>query len=152
MVQAGCGERIFRFAPGSPLRVLEPDDLQEGSGWVSYTLYIVVPAAVTVTVGRLGTFCFPAGCYLYSGSARKNLRARVNRHLRRKKRLRWHIDYLLAAPGVEIVAVLLSHRSECELVARGGGEVVVSGFGASDCRTGCNSHLRRVGKVAVDFP
>ncbi len=139
-------EQRFSFPAGAPVRQLPEGDLGS-SGWVSYVLFIEIPAAVTVTVGRLGTFCFPAGRYVYSGSAKKNLKARVNRHLRREKRLRWHIDYLLAAPGVEVVEVLFSDRSECQLAARAGGEVVVSGFGSSDCRAGCGSHLRRVAKL-----
>ena len=49
------------------------------------------------TVGGLGTFDFPAGCYVYTGSPKRNLHARVARHHSRGKRLRWHIDYLLAA-------------------------------------------------------
>jgi len=46
----------------------------------------------------LGEFDFPAGIRLH-GSAKRNFEARIARHLRQEKTLRWHIDYLLAAPA-----------------------------------------------------
>ena len=110
--------------------------------WISYSLFIRVEKPQTITVGRFGNFAFISGNYIYSGSARRNLLARVNRHLRQEKKLRWHIDYLLSAPTVDIVKVLVSTISECALVEAGGGSILVPGFGASDCRSGCGSHLR----------
>lgn len=112
---------------------------------VTYQLLIDLPRAARVTVGRLGTFRFPAGRYVYTGSARRNLEARIARHLRREKTLRWHIDYLLAAPGARVVEVKRSSRDECELNRRTAGEVLVPGFGVSDCRAGCGSHLKYLG-------
>lgn len=111
----------------------------------SYQLLIELAVPVQVTVGRLGTFDFPAGRYVYTGSARRHLEARIRRHLSVHKRLRWHIDYLLAAPGVRVFDVRRSVRPECELAQSVGGRVVVPGFGASDCRSGCGSHLRWLG-------
>jgi Uri superfamily endonuclease len=67
---------------------------------VSYQLVIEVPSAVRVQIGRLGEFEFPAGTYVYTGSARRNLEARLARPKRAEKQLRWHIDYLLAVQGV----------------------------------------------------
>ncbi len=113
-----------------------------GESWISYSLFIRIGEEETVEVGRLGLFTFAVGDYIYTGSARKAICARVNRHLRREKKLRWHIDYLLAAASVQITKVRISTIAECRLVAESGGEVVVPGFGASDCRSGCGSHLR----------
>ncbi len=112
---------------------------------VSYQLSIKVRRPVRVVVGRLGEFLFPAGNYVYSGSARRNFEARIARHLRAEKTLRWHIDYLLAAPGVSVTAVRRSVRDECALNRSAGGMIVAAGFGASDCREGCGSHLRYIG-------
>ena len=112
---------------------------------VSYQLYVAVRRPVRVAVGRLGEFIFPAGHYVYSGSARRNFEARIARHLRAEKTLRWHIDYLLAAHGVSVKAVKRSVRGECALNRSAGGAVVVAGFGASDCSEGCGSHLRYLG-------
>ena len=111
----------------------------------SYQLEIAVPRPLRCVVGRLGTFVFPAGIYVYTGSAKRNLEARIARHLRRDKALRWHIDYLLAAPGVRVVSVTRSRRGECELNQACDGECVVPGFGASDCGSGCSTHLKRIG-------
>lgn len=108
----------------------------------TYQLIIEVPRRLLVTVGRLGKFEFPAGRYVYTGSAKRNLAARVARHVRREKALRWHIDFLLFAPGVRVVEVFTSRRGECALNRATGGRIPVPGFGASDCRAGCGSHLK----------
>jgi len=100
---------------------------------------------VRVAVGKLGVFDFPAGLYCYTGSARRNFEARVRRHLSAEKKLRWHIDYLLAAPGVRVCEVRRFGEAECQVNRRTAGEVPVPGFGASDCHAGCGSHLKRVG-------
>lgn len=113
---------------------------------VSYQLLIEVRRPVRVAVGRLGEFLFPAGHYVYSGSSRRNFEARIARHLRAEKALRWHIDYLLAARGVSVTAVRRSVRGECALNRSVGGTVIAPGFGASDCREGCGSHLRYLGR------
>jgi sugar fermentation stimulation protein A len=95
-----------------------------------------------IQVGRLGFFRFERGLYLYVGSAQRNLSARLARHARRAKPLRWHIDYLstkAAMIGAMIVPGPLER--ECELARELGGmyELVMPGFGASDC--GCGGHL-----------
>ncbi len=131
----------FNISPGEaeiPSAMLSDD-----KNWISYQLFIRVERPEKIVVGRLGKFTFPAGEYIYSGSARRGLCARVNRHLRSEKKLRWHIDYLLAAAAVTITKVRISTTNECQLVAESGGEIVVKGFGASDCCQGCGSHLRR---------
>lgn len=114
------------------------------AGERTYQLLIRVSRRVTVTIGALGTFDFPAGWYIYTGSAVRALEARVRRHLSAHKTLRWHIDYLLAQEGVEIREVRRFCEPECELNQRLEGEIVVPGFGASDCRAGCSSHLKRL--------
>ena len=108
-----------------------------------YQLIIRLDEGATIRVGRLGAFRFPRGYYVYTGSARSGLEQRVARHLRRDKRLHWHIDYLLARGSVTQVLVYPGAGSECALnravEALPGGEVVVRGFGSSDCR--CRAHL-----------
>ena len=112
----------------------------------SYQLSIELSRPLRLSVGRLGEFEFPAGRYVYSGSAKRNLEARIARHLRKEKALRWHIDWLLVAPGVKVTAVRRSQMEECRLNQRSGGTIVAPGFGASDCRAGCGSHLRYMGQ------
>ena len=117
----------------------------EGDLPCTYQLLIKVDQPVWVTVGRFGRFEFPAGRYVYTGSARRHIEARIARHLAHEKKLRWHIDYLLAAPGVRVLSVRRLVMHECEANSSVGGEVSVPGFGSSDCRAGCASHLMWLG-------
>jgi len=112
-----------------------------------YALVITVPSGVEIVAGGLGKLSFKPGVYVYVGSALKPglVLKRVLRHLKREKRLRWHVDYLLVHPGVHVEAVVAAEarrRAECDLAAcllRGGFAVAVARFGSSDCR--CPSHL-----------
>jgi Uri superfamily endonuclease len=61
----------------------------------SYILLIEIHRGVRMQVGALGVLEFPEGFYAYCGSAMGGLGPRINRHLRRKKKIQWHIDYLL---------------------------------------------------------
>jgi Uri superfamily endonuclease len=116
-----------------------PDDPQ------TYQLHIEVREEVRVTVGRLGECIFPPGRYIYTGSAKRNLEARLRRHLSPTKRLHWHIDYLLAAPGVRVMSVARFNAPECQLNRQTAGSLPVPRFGATDCRAGCGSHLKYQG-------
>jgi len=109
-----------------------------------YHLLLHLGEPVSIRVGRLGRFSFPAGWYIYTGSAMGGLEARIARHRRRRKRLHWHIDYLLArARLVDVVAIPTGESIECvrnrQVLALSEASVVVPRFGASDCR--CRSHL-----------
>ena len=122
------------------------------AGYTTYQLLIAVTRPLRgLRVGALGVFDLPAGRYVYTGSARRNFEARIARHLRTEKALRWHIDYLLAAKAVRVHEVRRSRRAECALNRSTGGSVPVPGFGASDCRAGCGSHLRYLGADANEW-
>ncbi|RTL58197.1 MAG: GIY-YIG nuclease family protein [Rhodocyclaceae bacterium] len=112
----------------------------------TYQLLIEVVRPLTVPVGRFGPCRFAAGRYVYTGSAKRNFEARITRHLGREKKLRWHIDYLLAAAGVAVVGVRRYGEEECDINQRMPGAIAVPGFGASDCRHGCGGHLKYLGK------
>jgi len=95
-----------------------------------------------IRVGRLGAHEFEPGLYLYAGSAKRNLDARVERHGRTDKPLRWHIDYLsVHARMIGAMLIPEGHLAECELAAELAGlyELAVPDFGSSDCR--CGGHL-----------
>ncbi len=115
------------------------------SDQISYQLVIALGRPVRCTIGRLGTFDFPAGRYVYTGSAKRGLEARISRHLRARKKRRWHVDYLLSAPGVTVATVIRSRRNECRLNRASPGSIPVPGFGASDCQAGCGAHLKFLG-------
>jgi len=108
-----------------------------------YALIIQLDKDACVNVGALGKLTFKKGLYAYVGSAQVNLEHRIKRHLRKEKRLFWHIDYLLNNSAARIVKVLYKQADkteECTLA-----EVIgergkpIDGFGCSDCR--CKSHL-----------
>ncbi len=111
----------------------------------TYRLFFSLHSDHTLTVGRLGTFEFPAGGYVYTGSAKKNMKQRLARHLSKNKKLRWHIDYLLTLKEVTVTRIELFARAECEVNAETRGRTIAPGFGSSDCRSHCVSHLKFLG-------
>ena len=117
-----------------------------------YTLLLFLSKQVTLTIGKLGKQRFPMGYYTYTGSAlgkgASSLKHRIARHLRKEKRMFWHIDYLLADENVSVEAVIVAETNEnmeCKtnqhMKTIMGAKVQVKGFGASDCRKNCKSHL-----------
>jgi Uri superfamily endonuclease len=121
----------------------------------SYALHLRLPAARTFPVGRYGLVAFPAGEYIYLGSALGpgGLRGRLGRHLRGDGRPRWHIDALRAAgetprawwAGAGAAQTLPGWPLECRwsqaLAALPGALIPSPGFGAGDCKAGCRAHL-----------
>ncbi len=79
-----------------------------------YIAVFILWSRSRLRVGALGSFEFVAGVYLYVGSAQRNLMARIERHSRRAKPLRWHIDYLSATARM-LGAILVpgSRQQEC---------------------------------------
>ncbi len=120
----------------------------------TYALYLKLEQETRISVGRLGVFCFPAGYYVYVGSALGSggLRARLARHQRRDKKLYWHIDYFLTHASIVGVRVdFAGERLECHwaqlLLRIPGAQIIAPRFGASDCR--CFAHLIFAGKDNV---
>ncbi|MEM3622195.1 MAG: GIY-YIG nuclease family protein [Candidatus Bathyarchaeia archaeon] len=111
----------------------------------AYVLVINVGKNINVNVGALGNLNFEKGIYVYIGSAKKCLRKRVERHLKKNKRKFWHIDYLLGDESVNVLKVFTVQEpfDECRvanIISEKG--VPMRGFGSSDCR--CISHLFKV--------
>jgi sugar fermentation stimulation protein A len=97
---------------------------------------------IRIEVGSLGIHCFPPGIYFYVGSAQRNLAARLSRHAKRRKPLRWHIDYLSTKAGMLGAIVVPGARNqECRLAGelREHFRLAVPDFGSTDC--GCGGHL-----------
>ena len=107
-----------------------------------YIAVFYMPTDRSIQVGRFGRFSFRQGIYFYVGSAQRNLSARIERHSRKKKTLRWHIDYISTKAEMLGVIIIDGKRElECRLAKHLAGmfEPAVPGFGASDCR--CIGHL-----------
>ncbi|MCL5268581.1 MAG: GIY-YIG nuclease family protein [Bacteroidetes bacterium] len=113
----------------------------------TYKIFFTIPSKRSLTVGKLGTFEFPAGDYAYTGSAKKNMKHRLTRHVTKQKRLRWHIDYLLALKDVTVNRIELFSQPECTINASTPGTIPVRRFGASDCKSHCVSHLKLLRKL-----
>jgi Uri superfamily endonuclease len=111
----------------------------------AYCLLIGLEHDAEIGVGALGARKFPRGLYVYIGSAQSGIGARVGRHVSGTGRKHWHVDYLLEhATVLSMVALQVSSKEDECLVAQSllsldGAEVVVDGFGSSDCS--CRSHL-----------
>ena len=111
----------------------------------TYQLIMHVKKSIMVQVGKLGRFQFPAGFYVYTGSAKKGMAHRLARHQAKMKKMHWHIDYLLANKNVEIVDIKTFLQPECDINLKTKGEIIAKRFGASDCRQNCGSHLLYTG-------
>ena len=103
----------------------------------TYLLWLHLRHTAAIRVGRLGRITFRRGWYGYVGSAfgPGGLAARLGRHLRTDKKLRWHIDYL--ACHARFVGALIFEAPgelECRVAAMLARSCArpVDGFGASD--------------------
>ena len=110
----------------------------------SYQLYIHLSQDAEIQIGKLGSFTFCKGTYIYTGSAKRNIESRIRRHFSENKKLHWHIDYLLDNDNTSIIKSVKSVIDECNLNSSIKGKIAVQGFGSSDCKNKCQSHLRLV--------
>ncbi len=123
----------------------------------NYTLIILLKVPSCIKIAKYGRFKLDKGYYAYTGSAlgqgAVSLRRRVARHFRKEKKRHWHIDYLLASRTAYITAVVAApnkDNKECEINSLirkiEGATAPITGFGASDCKHNCKSHLIHLGK------
>jgi histidyl-tRNA synthetase len=121
------------------------EDLSARGG--AYLLLVELPQPLQTEIARLGQPYFPAGSYIYAGSAfgPGGIAARVRRHFRTDKTRRWHIDSLTGG-DTRLGALVFREQTECQLIERLLSHpefaVPVPGFGSTDCST-CPSHLLR---------
>lgn len=107
-----------------------------------YGLLFHLSNGLSLSIGKLGKRTFPSGYYVYVGSARKNLRARLQRHLRRNKQKHWHIDYLLPyGKNPKALPIVTPQDWECAFAENlhAIADWFIPSFGSSDCS--CPSHL-----------
>jgi len=136
---------VDRSGPTMPMAILadfhaDATGLPAGTG--AYVLLIRLSDRLPLTLaGRSGVTLAP-GNYLYCGSAHGpgGIKARVGRHMRPDKAIRWHVDQLTTG-GTVAGAWVFPNGDECGLVAMlADMPVPVPGFGSTDCGT-CPSHL-----------
>jgi len=124
-----------------------------------YTIVMRLKSNVRCKAGSLGPVRFAGGVYIYTGSARGkgsvSIHGRIERHLGKRRRSFWHIDYLLAANACNIQAFVYSETRrdlECEVNRRiqemTYAAFPVRGFGSSDCA--CLSHLLYLPGYQID--
>lgn len=121
---------------------LGPKELPSEKG--SYLLLFTAAVPFTAKIGKLGRYDFSAAGYVYCGSAfgPGGIKARVGRHFKKRKKKRWHIDYVRPYLSLDKVIIAPGEHNECkwsELLIQGGCTAPVPKFGASDCR--CISHF-----------
>lgn len=114
----------------------------------TYVLLIRVPRETKVKIGSLGRIRFKKEAYAYVGSALKNMKSRIERHLKDEKNFHWHIDYFLTKADIEeIIYGEKAEKKECEIAETLADKFPsIKDFGSSDCE--CKSHLFRF----EDFP
>jgi len=115
-----------------------------------YALVMRLDHDRTITIGKLSTFDFDAGWYVYLGSAHGGggVKARTDRHRRPddQKKKKWNVDYF--RPFAPISEIWFSHAQAifehewARFVRRmSGAYIPVEKFGANDCDFGCGAHL-----------
>jgi len=109
----------------------------------SYLLVYHNEHTFNATIGSLGEREFKKGYYVYVGSAMQGLEKRIKRHLSKRKKTHWHLDYI-SPQRMKIDKIYKINRKDRieeslaqQLVQISPG--FVEGFGASD--TDAPSHL-----------
>ena len=131
------------------------DELPREAG--AYILLIRLDSALHLDMAAFSGKSLGPGLYVYRGSAYGpgGVRARVSRHLRADKPMRWHVDRLTACGQIERVGVRIGGR-ECDLVSElilHRGLPMLPGFDSSDSRAS-PAHLLRLpngGNLSVDI-
>jgi len=107
----------------------------------SYVLLIRIDKDSSIDIGKIGKIDFKKGVYVYVGSAMNNIKHRIERHLKKEKKLHWHIDYLLEKSRIVNTYYRESNiREECKIANVLNQHLsFIPNFGCSDCS--CKSHL-----------
>jgi Uri superfamily endonuclease len=107
----------------------------------SYLLLIKLNKDFLISIGKLGKKRFSQGYYLYVGSALNNIEKRINRHLKKDKKIHWHIDYFLKYGKIIRAFYKENDISEECIIAKNLKKSLypIVDFGCSDCN--CKSHL-----------
>ena len=112
-----------------------------------YALILNVRKEFSSNVGSLKDMRFKEGNYLYVGSALHSLEKRLQIHIKKEKKVHWHIDHLTTSQHSSIEKIFYletESKLECKLsqnIAKLSNVVPIEKFGSTDCKSGCKSHL-----------
>ena len=144
MIESALRHRIEAIVGGIPIASDAAGQVRGIPG--AYVLLIELAEPLRFERPALGCAVME-GALAYVGSARGGggIGARLARHFRLDKPVRWHVDELTNRAAA-MAALAVPEGSECDLATRllasGLFEPAMRGFGSSDCR-GCLSHLFR---------
>ena len=116
----------------------------------TYVLVIRKRGSTRIRMSRQEIF-MEQGLYLYVGSAKRGLEHRLARHMKKRKKCFWHIDYITSRRDTNVMAIYVSLHPECETLAAVCqlGPFFGRKLGSSDCK--CPSHFVKVDKVDAKF-
>ena len=116
---------------------------------VYYSIFLSIENDCEVEIGKLGTYLFQRGVYVYIGSAKRNLMKRIERHVCKEKKKRWHLDYIRPYGTILKIITYDDSLTECELAGKfiAKGEIPVHKMGSSDCK--CPSHFIYLGNPEI---
>ena len=88
--------------------------------------------------------------YLYVGSAKRGLKRRLARHMKKRKKCFWHIDYITCRADAVVRAIYLAPAPECETfrIVSQLGTIFGPKLGSSDCK--CPSHFVKLSPLDLD--
>ena len=77
--------------------------------------------------------------YMYTQILPKQILIKEWKDIFLRKKLHWHIDYLLNNDHSEIINTKKSKMIECSLNKKTNGTIIIKGFGSADCNLGCEN-------------
>lgn len=82
----------------------------------SYSIILRLNSNKKLEVGSLGTIFLVKGFYVYNGSAygTGGLASRIKHHVKKRKKLHWHIDYLTSDNECKILRVIAFKKRNLE--------------------------------------
>ena len=122
-----------------------------------YILEIFASESFRVGIKKFQEFSFKKGYYYYVGSAQKNLRQRLARHVKKEKLIHWHIDHITTKDINNIKAIYVlkgsNKKLECKLANTLENKLKldssIKGFGNSD--SNCSSTHLFYSKQKIDY-
>ena len=144
MLECDVRALLAQALPGSlAVDAWEVQRLGRMKGAYAVLLHVATPVRFERRIGAADL----SGWFVYAGSAYGvgGIGARLARHFRRDKPLRWHIDQLTITAD-KLMAFAIPDGNECDIIAKllstGQFETALHGFGSSDCSM-CATHLLR---------